>query len=369
MIPTQPLSGTIRSSVAAWLKTVEASRSRNTYDTYRKVMDYFCDIVLPENGVDPRTAPVTSLTAEAMAWLITACHASHEKLDERGKTIEYRPLSPTSVKVYIAALSRYLKYLAAYDVPVNLSRVDSIVEMLSKRPGKRIPHFPRSSIEAVIAYAETLGDRAPQLGEKASPVEVERQWLIDLRDRAFILTLADTGLRVHEACGLLRSQIYFDEKQAVIIGKGDKQARVLFSTRSLAAIRAYLRKRQILDGSSGQPLDRMPVFARHDDGAMRRGRFKPKPISTVTGRDIVNRRVQEALGDTPHDPITPHTFRHYFVSAILSKTDNLVIAQDLARHSSVTTTALYSHMNEKAKIAAYQQTFEEGEPGEESPDE
>ena len=56
-----------------------------------------------------------------------------------------------------------------------------------------------------------------------------------MRDRAFLLTLADTGLRVHEACNMRRGDIDWNEGRAVIIGKGDKQAVVRFSTRKYKA--------------------------------------------------------------------------------------------------------------------------------------
>ncbi|MBK9781938.1 MAG: tyrosine-type recombinase/integrase [Anaerolineales bacterium] len=54
------------------------------------------------------------------------------------------------------------------------------------------------------------------------------------RDRAFLVTLADTGFRVHEACNLRRGDIDWNEGRAVIIGKGNKQAVVRFSSRSLS---------------------------------------------------------------------------------------------------------------------------------------
>jgi site-specific recombinase XerD len=54
-----------------------------------------------------------------------------------------------------------------------------------------------------------------------------------LRDRAFLITLADTGLRVHEACGLRRGDIDWNEGKALVIGKGNRQAVVRFSNRSM----------------------------------------------------------------------------------------------------------------------------------------
>ena len=105
-----------------------------------------------------------------------------------------------------------------------------------------------------------------------------------MRDCAFLLTLADTGLRVHEACNLRRGDIDWNEGRAVIIGKGDKQAVVRFSTRSLTALKSYLSSRAAQDGRSGHPLASLPLFARHDKGAGK----KVKPITTTTGRNIVS---------------------------------------------------------------------------------
>ena len=78
--------------------------------------------------------------------------------------------------------------------------------------------------------------------------------LDDLRDRAFVLTLVDTGLRISEACALRRGDIDWNEGRAVIIGKGDKQAVVLFSDRCMRAIKEYLVTRAKLDGQTGKPL-------------------------------------------------------------------------------------------------------------------
>ncbi len=96
------------------------------------------------------------------------------------------------------------------------------------------------------------------------PVEDERQRLINYRDRAFLVTLADTGLRVHEACGLRRGDIDWNESRAIVIGKGNKEAVVRFSNRSLQALKDYLGLRAKQDGATGKSLGSMAIFARHD---------------------------------------------------------------------------------------------------------
>ena len=66
---------------------------------------------------------------------------------------------------------------------------------------------------------------------------------------------------------------------------------------------------------------------------------KFRKMTTETGRAIIRRRVQQALGEEMIGQITPHSFRHYFVTIVLHATGgNIRVAQELARHSSIATT-------------------------------
>ena len=112
--------------------------------------------------------------------------------------------------------------------------------------------------------------------------------------------------------------------------------------------------RAIMDGASGRTLASLPLFARHDRGAGK----KVKPITTTTGRNIVTQRVSEALGSEAIGTITPHSFRHYFVTIVLRASGNLKVAQALARHSSISTTSLYAHLADEELDKAYWETFE-----------
>lgn len=175
-----------------------------------------------------------------------------------------------------------------------------------------------------------------------------------LRDRAFLVTLADTGLRVHEICALRRGDIDWNEGRAMIIGKGNKQAVIRFSSRSLAALKDYLAQRSKLDGASGRPLSALPLFARHDKGAGK----KVKPMSTATGRNIVEERASEILGPDFDGRITPHSFRHYFVTTVLRASGNLKLAQELARHTNISVTQRYAHLSDDELDKGYYDIFE-----------
>ncbi len=154
-----------------------------------------------------------------------------------------------------------------------------------------------------------------------------------------------------------RGDLDWNEGKAILIGKGDKQAVIRFSTRSLNGLRDYLSARAVLDGASRKPLGSLPLFLRHDPGA-KKGDNQFKPVTTETGRNIVEGRVKEALGVSAAGTITPHSFRHYFVTIVLRASGNLKVAQALARHSNISTTSLYAHLADEELDRAYWETFE-----------
>jgi integrase len=121
-------------------------------------------------------------------------------------------------------------------------------------------------------------------------------------------------------------------------------------------LRDYLRQRAELDGASGKSLASLPVFARHDRGAG----SKVLPISTTTGRAIVHQRVEEAVGKEAQGSITPHSFRHYFVTTVLRGSGgNLKMAQELARHKNIAVTQRYAHLSDDELDRGYSEIFDE----------
>ncbi len=320
---------TIDDAIRAFLESVRLARSPSTYSTYSFAMRAFTEM-LAAHGVKT-DSPSNSLTEDAIPWF----------------AVYLKDLSPATEQLYLQAASSFYKFLSAERLAdVNLTRAELLRRQRGRRSGVRLPQFPGSDIERVLKF---VGSQDFARGTNGS------EYLRALRDRAFLLTLADTGLRVHEACSLRRGEIDWHEGRAVIIGKGDKQAVVRFSRRSVGALQAYVRARAELDGRSGKPLASLPLFARHDKGAGK----KIKPITTDTGRRIVQERVRQALGDTTTGRITPHSFRHYFVTTVLRASGNLKLAQELARHASVQVTQRYAHLSNDELDRGYYEVFEE----------
>jgi site-specific recombinase XerC len=57
--------------------------------------------------------------------------------------------------------------------------------------------------------------------------------------------------------------------------------------------------------------------------------------------------------------ITPHSFRHYFVTRVLQASGNLKLAQELARHRSIAVTQRYAHLSDNELDQGYFEIFEE----------
>jgi Site-specific recombinase XerD len=319
---------TVSQALIRYLASVRLSRSANTARTYTNAMNLFSQ-VLSGHKLDLETMPVSTLSEEPVIWIIRAL----------------KDMAPSTEQCYLTAVVGFYEFLAGENMaPINLPRIRLLIKQRARKLGIRLPQFPKSAIEKVLDYAAGLN-----LFETKDP----NDHLINLRDRAFLLTLADTGLRVHEACNLRRGDIDWDEYRAVIIGKGNREAVLRFSRRSIVALKDYLRLRAELDGGSGKALAALPVFARHDKGSGK----KVKPISTTTGREIVNQRVREAVGPEAVGSITPHSFRHYFVTTVLLASGNLKLAQELARHQNIAVTQRYSHLSDAELDKKYLEIF------------
>ncbi len=318
----------IDSVIDRYLSSVQHSRSLNTYRTYKNAMTLFREVLTKHKRLPDKNL-ITDLREEPIVWMEEAL----------------KNYSAASEQCYMTAVVGLYEFVAGENLAeVNLPRVRLLVKQRSRRTGIRLPQFPKSAIETVIDHALELNTIPPFDGTGR---------LINLRDRAFLVTLADTGLRVHEACKLRRGDLDLHEGRAIVIGKGNKEAVVRISKRATQALLDYFNVRQTIDGASGKMLAALPVFARHDKGVGK----AIKPISTTTGRQIVNARVKESVGEEAVGTITPHSFRHYFVTTILVSSGNLKLAQELARHQNIAVTQRYSHLSNEELDKRYLEIF------------
>ncbi len=319
---------TLQEAAELYLRQIKRSKSRHTAAAYEQGLKAFAACLAA--GEPPLVFTETEVEALSPRWLEPFLTGLQQQ-------------SVATERLYTTAVAGFYRYVAAQEwAALNLSTLDFELSQ-RRRQGKRLHLFPEQGVEQILAHAQE---------QAAHPPETLVERLTLYRDAALLITLADTGLRVSEACSLRRGDMDWERSRAVVIGKGDKQALVRFSKRAVQYVQQYLHLRFEQDRRQGR-LDSLPLFARHDKKAGQ----KILPISTRTAENIVTGYVVAVLGEEARGAITPHTFRHYFVTRA-ARAHDILLAQRLARHESINTTSGYTHLTETEIDDAYAEVFD-----------
>jgi site-specific recombinase XerD len=160
--------------------------------------------------------------------------------------------------------------------------------------------------------------------------------LNQLRDKAIVLFLGTTGVRVEGLVGLKRADINLSERVAMVTEKGSKTRYVFFTEETAQAIRAYHAK-----------------APRHDFVFLSDWRGEFRPISSEGVRLMVARRCRQA--QLPHQ--RPHDFRRYFASRAVELGSDLYWLKTILGHEALTTTQIYVTYNNATLKQKYDQLF------------
>lgn len=181
---------------------------------------------------------------------------------------------------------------------------------------------------------------SPQTGERLpevlTPEEVDRMKAsIDMstaegqRNRAIIEVLFSCGLRVSELVNMKLSAIYTEERFVRIMGKGSKERLVPISDTALHELGLWYADRCHLRIKPGEE---DYVFL------SRRGSH----LTRIMVFYIIR---QAALAAGIHKPISPHTLRHSFATALLKGGADLRAIQAMLGHENIATTEIYTHID------------------------
>ncbi len=163
---------------------------------------------------------------------------------------------------------------------------------------------------------------------------------IGARDRAVLLLMYGSGLRIAEALSLTGREAMMDEVVQVT-GKGGKQRIVPVLPITRAAVGAYVR-------ACPFPLTPSePLFR----GA-RGGPLSPGMVQ----RAMANARRALGLPDTA----TPHALRHSFATHLLSAGADLRSLQELLGHASLGSTQIYTRVDAAALLENYRKAHPRG---------
>lgn len=163
------------------------------------------------------------------------------------------------------------------------------------------------------------------------------------RDAAIIALLAGGGLRREEVSALQMSDINpefvhpsgADVIKLIINGKGNKQRTMYAANGSKTALDAWLAIRGNEPGAIFLPIDRY-------------GAIKARAMSHQAIYDVVQKRIAQAwISD-----VTPHDFRHTWISGLFDMGVDIKTIQEMAGHRDINTTAAYDRRGETAKVDA-----------------
>lgn len=270
---------------------VEKGLAQNTLEAYRRDLTSFLDFCKLRKVSDIADIERTDLNSFIL------------KLREDN-------YNPTSVMRKIASLRGFFKWFCAN-------------EYGTKNPAQTLeqPKLPKH-LPKVVTIEE--------LNQILNTNLTEEETLI-------VELLYGCGLRVSELVNLQLNNIDIKSKYIQCYGKGSKERIVPFGEKAKAALKKYLKVRDLII-LKNKLVDNKILFLK-DDGKQ------------ITRQDVYN--FIKKQGEKIHKHIYPHTLRHSFATHLLENGADLRVVQELLGHSDVSTTQLYTHITKKRLKEVY----------------
>lgn len=296
----------IAGAARLWLHAlaVEKRRSRHTLDGYARDVAGFLAFLTEHFGAAPDSAALMALEpADLRAYLAR----------RRNEGLESRSLLRA-----LAAIRNFMKFLEKR----GLAKTDLFAAV-------RAPKKPHSLPKALtVADARDLIDPEQRAGEARPP------WAL-ARDAAVLALLYGAGLRISEALSIAHKDAPIGRIDRLSIrGKGGKTRMVPVIEPVRRAIEDYL-------ALCPHDLTGGPLFI-----GVRGGPLSPRIVQLAV------QRLRGGLG-LP-DSATPHALRHSFATHLLSRGGDLRAIQELLGHASLSTTQIYTAVDKKRLLDAYQ---------------
>ena len=263
-----------------------------------------------------------------------------------------RNLSPMTVMTYEQFLRDFESYFRGLDTTADWTTVDADIirdwleQMLDNGAKATTVNTALSAVRSFFRYAlrRKLVEKDPahliEGPKKSKPLPQfvrekemdelidDKEWgdsFIDVRARAILILLYETGVRVSELTGLDDEDLDVTAGQLKVTGKRNKQRIVPFGQELATAIGQYVNQRDteverqttaLFVTDKGERMTRQQVYA------------------------IVRRYLGEV---TTLKKRSPHVLRHSFATAMLNNGAGLESVKKLLGHESLETTEIYTH--------------------------
>lgn len=150
------------------------------------------------------------------------------------------------------------------------------------------------------------------------------------RNRAILELLYSCGLRASELSQLSLNDLFLDVDFIKVVGKGNKERLVPIGKVAKQFVQTYIKAYRPADDKKKAHF----VFLSRNGNA----------LSRVMLFNIVKSSCQNA---GIQKKVSPHTFRHSFATHLVEGGANLRAVQQMLGHSSITTTEIYTHLDQE----------------------
>ena len=245
-------------------------------------------------------------------------------------------LRPSIPRNYVSYLSS--QRLASRTIHRKLSSLNSFYNYFYKQEQIKENFF--KGVEA-----PKVEKRLPKMitdDEIMMLVEVcDMETKLGYRNYCILGCLYGCGLRVSELCNMQIKDIDYMKRTIRIRGKGSKDRDVIMYEGLDEALKHYISTFRVELLYNSKDLENRYVFL-NKNGTQ---------LSRVGVRKILEKLVEDA-GE--HFHISPHMLRHSFATALLRNGADLRSVQELLGHESLSTTAIYAHVNYETMQHEYQ---------------
>ena len=293
------------------LKTKQSKPFENLYNL-ESLLDKFLNYLEFEKNNSPKTLENYSLWLNRFVsyiWNVDVRDIKAMHILDYRMYLNQLGLSKKTVNYHAVALRSFFKFCLKNDIDcISPDKIE-----LAKMPSREVNFLTQEEVQKILD----------------APFEYEKNDLIRKRDSAILNILYGTGLRVTELISLKRSQLDSETKQFSVMWKWSKIRAIFMTEKAKEALVDYLKARSddseylfisLSQNSRGQKLSRNSV------------------------EEIVKKYKNLAW---IKKKVTPHTLRHSFATALLQKWADLRAVQALLWHSSITTTQIYTHVDDK----------------------
>lgn len=272
---------------------VEKGLSDNYQLSVRRTLDHLAEWLENERGVtEPGQVTLDHLTA----------YLAHRRLDDR--------VASSSLRVNLIGIKIFFRHLA------GKGKVSEDVAEGIDSP--KVENY----------LPETLNEPSVKKLLEASR---EDNRPLARRDTAILELLYSSGLRVSELVSARLENIHLEDGAIRVTGKGNKTRVVPVGSAALEALNCYLKG------------ERPSLVSRQSGSEIFLSKWGKK-LTTTRIWQIVKQRAKLAGIE---QNVYPHLLRHSFATHLLGNGADLRVIQELLGHADISTTQIYTHVDQK----------------------